>query len=72
ITISQRDGEITASQYNHVLNLLDKYDMEDCKQVATPGNATCLSDIDTEFYQGVVGSLLFLTNRTPWELSGNC
>ena len=76
--ISQKNGEITVSQHNYVLNILDKYNMKDCKPVATPGtgaeierepeNAIYLNDIDTKFYQGVVGSLLFLTNTTRWEI----
>ena len=76
--ISQRDGEITVSQHNYVLNILDKYNMKDCKPVATPGtgaeierepeNAIYLNEMDTKFYQGVIGSLLFLTNTTRWEI----
>ena len=52
--------------------------MKDCKPVATPGtgaeidrepeNAIYLNELDTKFYQGVVGSLLFLTNTTRWEI----
>ncbi|CAB1119606.1 unnamed protein product [Ectocarpus sp. CCAP 1310/34] len=35
--IAQSDGEITVSQHKHVMNILDKYQMTNCKPVATPG-----------------------------------
>ncbi|CAB1111740.1 unnamed protein product [Ectocarpus sp. CCAP 1310/34] len=76
--IYQRDGDITVSQHKYVTNILNKYQMVDCKPAATPGsgpeieqepeNAIYLSDEDKKPYQGIVGSLLFLTHTTRWEI----
>ena len=72
--ISQQNGEIVVSQHKYVLNILDKYGMKDSTPVGTPGtgaeierepdNAVYLNDADKKLYQGIVGSLLFLTNTT--------
>lgn len=61
--ISQKDGEITVSQYNYVATAGTGAEIE-----REPENAIYLIEIDTKFYQGVVGSLLFLTNTTRWEI----
>ena len=76
--IAQKDGEITVSQHNYVLEILEKFKMQDCKPVSTPGsgpeiekeseNAILLDEAETKVYQGIVGSLLFLTNTTRWEI----
>ena len=52
--------------------------MRDCKPATTPGTgaenerepkgAIYLNEEDTKFYQGAVGSLLYLTNTTRWEI----
>jgi len=52
--------------------------MRDCKPATTPGSgaeierepegAIFLNEEDTKFYQGAVGSLLYLTNTTRWEI----
>ena len=71
--ITRKDSEITVSQHKYVLNSLDKFEMQDCKPVSTPGtgaeidretenNIIYLNDSDKKLYQGIVGSLLFLTN----------
>ena len=41
--ISRGNGEITVSQHNYVLNLLDKYNMKDCTPVATPGTRAAIA-----------------------------
>lgn len=74
--ISQKHGVMSVSQ--HKMSILEKYDMHESKPVATPGtepeldrepeNAIYLDSVETKTYQGVVGSLLFLTNTTRWNI----
>ena len=76
--ISQRDGEITVSQHNYILTILKKFEMEDCKPVATPGtgpeierepeDGIYLDESTTTHYRAIVGSLLFLTNTTRFDI----
>ena len=77
--ISQTNDEISVSQHDYVLQILDKYGMKDCKPAATPGTgaeierepdcAIYLNDENTRFYRGAVSSLLYPTNTTRWEKS---
>lgn len=76
--IIQKPGEIVVSQHKYVLTILDKFNMADAKPVATPGsgpelarepeNAIYLDEYDTKLYQAIVGSLLFLTNTTRFDI----
>jgi len=66
-----RDG-IFLSQTKYALELLKKFDMQDCKSISTP-MASTLSidkdesgiDVDGKRYRGMMGSLLYLTASRP-------
>jgi len=56
------------SQSKYCFDLLKKFKMEDCKEVATPIATNCLMDadevgnqVDSTKYKGLIGSLLYLT-----------
>eukprot|EP00752_Nemacystus_decipiens_P003379 g3126.t1 len=61
--IAQKHGEITVSQHYYVLEILEKFKMQDCKPVSTPGsgpeiekepeNAIFLDEVETKLYQRV-------------------
>ena len=60
------------SQLKYYFDLLKKYKMEDCKEVATPFATNCLMDadeveqqVDSTKYRGLIGSLLYLNASRP-------
>jgi len=60
------------NQSKYYFDLLKKFKMEDCKEVATPIATNCHMDadeagqlVDSTQYRGLIGSLLYLTaNRS--------
>ncbi len=72
-------GTIRISQEGYVRTLLKKFDMEECKAVDTPGvpaqellkcpkGATRLNFEETRKYQAIVGSLIYLSSCTRWDI----
>lgn len=65
-----RNGAIAfMDQEMYISTVLQRYRMTDCKSVSTPavGTASMISNtqsVDTQLYQELVGSLLFLATRT--------
>jgi len=60
------------SQSKYRFDLLKKFKMEDCKEVATPIATNYLMDVDEAGkqvdltkYRGLIGSLLYLTASRP-------
>jgi len=63
----------------YFFDLLKKFKMEDCKEVATPIATNCLMDadeagqlVDSTKYRGLIGSLLYLTAGRPDIQFGVC
>lgn len=63
-----KDG-IFIYQMKYAKNILKKYGIDNCKQVATPIVELCKDDgekkVNVTNYKSVVGSLMFLTNNRP-------
>jgi len=72
LQIKQTRDSIFISQTKYALELLKKFDMQDCKSISTP-MASALSiekdesgiEVDGKKYQGMIGSLLYLTTSRP-------
>jgi len=67
------------SQSKYCFDLLKKFKMEDCKEVATPIATNCLMDadevgnqVDSPKYRGLIGSLLYLTTSRSDIQFGVC
>eukprot|EP00752_Nemacystus_decipiens_P017171 g15384.t1 len=74
------NGTITLSQEKYTLSVLKRFGMENCNPSHTPGTGgadikastatnTLLSDEDKKEYQSLVGSLIFLTNCTRFDIA---
>jgi hypothetical protein len=67
----RNDGEFVLSQHQYLLNVLQRFGMEDCKPCATPcvpnksiGEASTDMSYTTFPYREAVGSLLYLATHT--------
>jgi hypothetical protein len=72
IQVKQSPGKIFISQEKYVTDLLKKFNMSECKPVASSmaANEKLLQDdgvakIDSKYFRSVVGSLIYLTNSRP-------
>ncbi|XP_028196700.1 uncharacterized protein LOC114381653 [Glycine soja] len=70
--VKQRPGQIFISQEKYADDLLKKFNMQDCKPLATPMamNEKLSKDdgqnkVDEIIYRSLVGSLIYLTNLRP-------
>ena len=70
--VKQRPGQIFISQEKYADDLLKKFNMQDCKPLATPMamNKKLSKDdgqnkVDATVYRSLVGSLIYLTNSRP-------
>ncbi|XP_006593273.1 uncharacterized protein LOC114379003 [Glycine soja] len=70
--VKQRPGQIFISQEKYADDLLKKFNMQDCKPLATPMamNEKLSKDVgknkvDATIYRSLVGSLIYLTNSRP-------
>ncbi|XP_050672421.1 copia protein isoform X2 [Leptidea sinapis] len=75
IQFSHVGGEITLSQENYIENLINKFNMAECKPVSTPmetglklekGNG--LTEMENIPYQMLIGSLMYLAVATRPEI----
>ena len=72
LQIKQTSDSIFLSQTKYALELLKKFDMQDCKSISTP-MAFALSinkdefsiEVDGKKYRGMISSLLYLTASRP-------
>ena len=75
ITFNQCNGCVNMSQQSYVDNLLDRFDMQDCKPRSTPCELKLYyTDDDDKLddprkYREAVGSLIYLTSCTRPDLS---
>ena len=72
IQVRQSKGEIFIYQEKYLDNLLKRYQMNNCKPIATPlaANEKLQSEdgapkVDGKMYRSLVGSLIYLTNTRP-------
>ena len=79
LQIKQIQHETFLSQSKYCRELLKKFDMENCKEAATPIATGCYLDndengikIDQTRYRGLIGSLLYLTASRPDIMSNIC
>ena len=70
--VKQRPGQIFISQEKYADDLLKKFNMQDCKPLATPMamNEKLSKDdrqnkVDAIVYRSLVGLLIYLTNSRP-------
>ncbi|XP_014631455.1 uncharacterized protein LOC114411183 [Glycine soja] len=70
--VKQRPGQIFISQEKYADDLLKKFNMQDCKPLATPMamNEKLSKDdgqnkVNATVYRSLVGSLIYLTNSRP-------
>jgi len=72
LQIKQTSDSIFLSQTKYALELLKKFDMQDCKSISTP-MASALSvdkdesgiEVNCKRYRGMIDSLLYLTASRP-------
>ena len=79
ILISQSDKGIFISQTKYKNEMLNKFQMEDCKPVGTPMVTGCnLSNIDDsksveqKIYISMIGSILYVTITRPDVMNAVC
>ena len=70
--IKQLEEGIFINQAKYVKDLLKKYGLEGCKKISTPMATSTKLDtdesgkaIDQKMYQGMIGSLVYLTVSRP-------
>ena len=77
VNVEQNENEIFIHQSNFVQNLLQKFQFENCKPMATPVDVSNKLKIsteddklfDVELFQKAVGSLLYLSTKTRPDIS---
>jgi len=79
IKINQCKEGVYVHQSKYTKELLKKFKLEDCKEMNTPMHPTCTlskedqgSKVDQKLYQGMIGSLLYLTASRPDILFSVC
>ncbi len=70
--VKQSPGKIFLSQEKYAEDMLKKFNMSDCKPMATPmatneklSKNEGIEKVDASFYRSLVGSLIYLTNTRP-------
>jgi len=79
LQINQFQHGTFLSQSKYYCELLKKFDMENCKEAATPIAIGCYLDIDEKGanvdqtkYRGIIGSLFYLTASRPYIMFNLC
>jgi len=79
LQIKQTRDDIFLSQTKYALELLKKFDMQDCKSISTPMESALSIDkdqsdieVDGKRYRGMIGSLLYLTASRPHIMFSVC
>jgi len=72
IQINQCKDGVYVHQSKYTKELLNKFKLEECKEMNTPMHPTCTlskedqgSKVDQKLYRGMIGSLLYLTTSRP-------
>jgi len=72
LQVKQLKHETFLCKLKYCFDVLKKFKMEDCKEVATPIATNYLMDadeaenqVDSTKYRGLIGSLLYLTTSRP-------
>ena len=79
VTRQYKQGTLSISQVDHVNSILERFGMKDCNPVHTPGygsnisneqpESSLLDTTGTKLYQAMVGSMLYLTQCTRYDMS---
>jgi hypothetical protein len=72
LQIRQRNQGIFISQTNYIIEMLNRFRMEDCKPITIPMQTNCKlrkyddsKSIDQRKYKSMIGSLLYVTTSRP-------
>ena len=75
-------GSLTISQESYTESILERFGMGNCKTLSTPDygsepstvqpEATLLGKVDTQRYQAIVGSVMFLAQVTRYDIMYAC
>jgi len=72
LQVKQTKDEIFLSQSKYCKEILNKFEMESCKEASTPMPSSCYMDadaagksVDQTKYRGLIGSLLYLIASRP-------
>lgn len=78
VTRDYETGTLSITQKNYVNNIIERFGMEDCNPVHTPGygaelsndqpEETLLGATGTKLYQAMEGSVLYLTQCTRYDM----
>ena len=70
--VRQTDGEIFIGQGKYCIEILRRFEMEDCRAMSTPMitnwrkiDASKEKDVDPTLYRQLIGSLMYLVNTKP-------
>ena len=79
ITRDQSKRTLRISLTDYTRSILDRFNMKDCNPVSTPSTGaelsldqptdTLLDEDGTKLYQSMLGSLLYLSRTTRWDIS---
>ena len=79
ITRDRSKRTLYISQTDYTRSILDRFNMKDCNPVSTPSTGaelsldqptdTLLDEDGTKLYQSMLGSLLYLSRTTRWDIS---
>jgi len=72
LQIKQEDEGIYISQQKYIRDILKRFDVQDCKPMATPMSGSLSLDkgelgkvVDNKLYRSMIGSLLYLITSRP-------
>ena len=72
LRIRQRNQGIFISQTKYIVEMLKRFEMEDCKPVITPMHTSCelskdddSKSIDQRQYMSMIGNLVYVTTSRP-------
>ena len=79
ITRDRVNKKLSISQTDYTLSILERFGMKDCNPVSTPNTGgelpldqpeeALLDDDGIKVYQSLVGSLLYLSRTSRWDIS---
>jgi len=82
VTRDRAKGSLTISQESYTESILERFGMGNCKPLSTPGygselstvqpEATLLGKVDTQRYQAIVGSVMYLAQVTRYDIMYAC
>ncbi|KAE9588848.1 putative RNA-directed DNA polymerase [Lupinus albus] len=79
LQIKQLNNGIFVSQSKYCKDLLKRFEVDDCKPIATPMGSSTYIDaddagkcIEISKYRGMIGSLLYLTANRPYIMFSVC